>query len=78
LTEDPNEQPFKKVFPGIDDLLRKASTHALISVCRWSGAAAEALEGDEAKLDGVSTIIPETRPKQRFKNVNFRCGTEQN
>lgn len=46
----------------IESLLRNASTHALISVCRWSGVV-EALEGDEAKLDGVSTMIPETRPK---------------
>ena len=46
---------------GIENLLRNASTHALISVCRWSGV--EALEGDEAKLDGVSTMIPETRPR---------------
>jgi hypothetical protein len=41
------------------DLLRKASTHARISVCRWS---ADVLEGDDAKLDGVSTMMPEARP----------------
>jgi hypothetical protein len=39
-------------------LLRKASTQALISVWRWSGVE---LEGDEAKLDGVSIMIPEAR-----------------
>jgi hypothetical protein len=51
-------------------LLRKASTHALISVCRWSGVA----EGDEAKLDGVSTIIPDTRPKTRVQDVTVGRG----
>jgi hypothetical protein len=61
LTEDSGERPSSKGVVGIESLLRNASTHALISVCRWSGV--EALEGDEAKLDGVSTMIPETRPR---------------
>ena len=60
LTADPDEHPILKCFRDKDDSLRKASTHALISVCRWSGV--EVLEGDEAKLDGVSTMMPETRP----------------
>jgi hypothetical protein len=53
------------------DLLRKASTHARISVCRWS---ADVLDGDDAKLDGVSTMRPEARPMQRSQDeiVNRR------
>jgi hypothetical protein len=57
---------------GIEGLLRNASTHALISVCRWSGV--EALEGEEAKLDGVSTMIPETRPREGVQDVIVDSG----
>lgn len=63
LLRHPNEQLILKVFLGLnkkDNLLRKASTQALISVWRWSGV--ELLEGDEAKLDGVSIMIPAARP----------------
>ncbi len=56
-----DEQLILNHFRDEDGLLRKASTQALISVWRWSGV--ELLEGVVAKLDGVSIMIPEARPK---------------